>query len=180
MHRSKMLCVLVVLMVGGFSSQAAASEGALSVGAEVGYHFELEEPLIGVNARYDFGAAPAVDLGVQGDLNYYFLGSSEFLGATLRSTVVQFDLNVLATANLDLIVAPYIGLGAALLYRSTSLESGDNVISSESSSDLGANLLGGVALELDGIVRPFGQMRMTFLDGETALSLMVGLNVTVR
>lgn len=177
MRRSKLFLALVFFALFNLTSVSSAWASEFSVGGVLGYQFELEAPLVGLDARYSINVAPSVDLVVQTQGNYFFLDSAEVLGATARSTVLQFDLDLLAKINLDIPLAPYGGAGPALVHSRSSVTSGDSTLSSTTNTDMGFNAIFGASLEL-GDIRPYGQLRVTFLDG-TSVSLMLGLNFVV-
>lgn len=167
-------CVLSFLFVTTASLAVGhANEG--SVGGVLGYQFDLEAPLLGIDARYSHGVADSVDLLVQGQGNYFFLDSQEAFGTSVDATVLQFDVTVGGQLAMDWPVAPYAGIGPALVHSNTTVRSGDREVSSESTTDMGFNTIFGAALILEPPIRPFAQLRVTFLDGTTA-SLLMGVN----
>ena len=179
---NRWFCVVASVSILLLGAEAGASEDAasqqlegVSLGAVGGYNPDLEAPLLGVEGRFTFYAAPRVPLSIQPGFNYFFMGSSEFLGATARTTLLQFEVNALVNLELDAPVTPYAGVGPAMIYVQSSVSSSQGTWSSESNTDLGFNLLAGAAFELDGPLRPFGQFRVTFLEGNS-MSLMVGLS----
>ncbi len=179
MRRLSFLPLLLTLTIAlSTVSSTAAAESEASVGAVLGYNLDLEYPLAGIDARYAHPVAPMVDVSVQFQANYYFTDSVQILGATSRSTLLQFDLNLLASIDLSLI-SPYVGVGPALLHNRTRVTSGDTEISSSTSTDTGLNVVAGAALKLDGPIRPFAQFRSTFRDGSAA-SIMLGVNFVLN
>lgn len=173
--RTSALFTLLFLPLFGLlaPSTAAAQEQEATLGAVLGYEFELEAPLVGIDARYIHGISDLIGLGVQLQGNYFFTDSFEFLGATVRTTLLQFDLNLLAEMRFEGVLRPYVGAGPALLHARTRATSGNNnTFASSETTDMGFNVVLGTSFVLDQ-VRPFVQVRATAQE-ETYLSAMVG------
>lgn len=160
---------------GSAWAMSSKAPSQISAGAVLGYNFDLEAPLIGIDARFQQPLMPSVDLLIEGQGNYYFLDSAEVFGATASSTLLQFDLTLGARLNLDLPVGPYLLVGPALIHARSSVTSGDSTLSSSSETQMGFNAILGTDIDLGAAVTPYAQMRATFLEG-TALSMMLGVN----
>ena len=179
MRRAALLTGLIFALLSLGAGSAAASDLEVTVGGGAGYQFELEAPLVLLEARAAYPLVDAVDLAVQLQGNYFFVDQYEFLGATFRSTILQFDLNLLAHLDLDTVVIPYLGLGPALVHaRARATSSNNNTIGSSESTDMGFNFV--VGLMINSPFNPFVQARATMLDGETSISVMGGISVRVN
>lgn len=178
MRRPTLLASLVFIGLLSFGSSAAASDLEVSVGGGAGYNFELEAPLVALEARLTYPMVEAIDLGLQLQGNYFFTDQFEAFGSTFRSTILQFDLNLLAHIDLD-VVTPYAGLGPAIVHtRARATSSNNNTWASSESTDMGFNFVVGVIINSP--FNPFVQARATMLDGNTSVSAMVGILYTLN
>lgn len=165
--------VALVVLSSAASAQAQSTDPISgAVGLSGGYNFDVEVPLVGVDALFTFQGM-AVPLSIHPSFNYFFVESQEFLGVEFTTTLMQFDLNAIAHLPLLSLVTPFMGAGMAMLYTKTSL-SGFNSTSSETETDFGANFLAGFALNLGPAIEPFAQLRLTLLDG-SSVSFAMGV-----
>lgn len=167
-----LLLTALLLPTTAFADEPGESEA--HAGLALGYRFDLEEPSLGLDGRFFYQLNERIALGVQLQAHYYLIGSTEILGATARTTALQFDLNLLAQLNLDTLIEPYAGIGPALVYSANRIsDSSNNTLSSSSDTDMGFNLVLGTSLDLDDF-SPFVQFRATFQQ-ETASAAILGL-----
>ncbi len=140
----------------------------------LGYNFDAENLLVGVGAEFNFlpGVAP-VNLSLRPSIEYLFTddGGLDELGIDVSTTALQINADVMAelsppAANLGF----FAGAGLALGYASVSIED-----ESESDTEFGLNLLGGVEFGGD-FVTPFVQGRFTLGNGD-ALSILGGIKL---
>ena len=108
----------------------------------VGYHADLEAPLVGVGARFRVPlASPALNLALQPAVEVTLDNGSN----------VQVDVNAIAEFGGGPVVSPFVGGGLAVVIP----EVGD--------TNVGGNVLGGLVFNA-GFVKPFAQARYTFAD----------------
>jgi hypothetical protein len=117
-----------------------------TLGPHFGYNFDVDEPLIGVEGRFDvanLGSSVIVQLNPS--FSYYFTHNSLFN----ISFNVPFEFQISGS-----VVRPFAAPGLAIFHWS-----GD--------TDVKLNLIGGVLFHLD-VVEPFVELRLAVGDGDTA------------
>ena len=126
----------------------------------LGYNLEDEDLLIGVGTRLGFPLELPVALVLQPSIEYQFTDGDV--------TVLQLDVNAIAELRASETLAPYVGAGLGLLYVDTEV--------TDSNTELGLNLVGGVLFNPAGFGQPFAQARYsTRGDAQDALSIQGGV-----
>lgn len=167
---------LLLLATPAFA-QSKKSPPKMSAGVAIGYNFDAEAPLLGLDGRFTVYEMDSVAFSINPRFDYFFISSTKFLGLTTRTTFFQIEANALAHLLLDIPLTPYAGVGASMLYHRTSIsDSRGNRSSNDGKAFPGFNIVAGTTFDLDGPISPFAQFRLTFWEGHNSASLMVGAN----
>jgi hypothetical protein len=126
----------------------------MGLGAHAGYDFDAEEVLIGATFRYELAGVPigGNPLTLVPGIDFY----PGVDGATFLFVDLDGQVAIPASS-----VEPYVGAGLSIRYIS--------VDGGTSDSDLGLNLLGGVAFGTSDKVKPFVEGRARVSDGSTVV-----------
>lgn len=125
----------------------------------LGYNLETENVVLGVGYRFGVSLDVPVTIAAQPGVEYQFTDAD---GVTL----LQGDFNVVAEFSGSNAIAPYAGAGLGLLYVDSDL--------TDSDTELGLNVLGGVLFNPSGFGQPFAQARYSTA-GLDALTIQGGV-----
>jgi hypothetical protein len=142
-------CVALLL----FGLVPAAHAERATIGPHVGYNFDGEELLLGVESRIDLGnAGSSVIVQLNPSLSYYFFENVDVFNFSLN---VPFEFVIQGS-----VLRPFVAPGLALFFG-------------DFDEELRLNLIGGLLFKL-GAVEPFVQLRAAVIDGDV-VDLMGGL-----
>ena len=157
--------LLAALILGGLvlalptDLQAQTSQGAMRVGAQLGYGTEIES--LGIGGRFDYALTDQILLAP--DLMYFF-GKSE--GSVDFS---WFDINLNGNYLFDIgnaDIVPYALAGLNFAIVSVDYDTGGSPIDGDSSStEIGFNLGGGADFAV-GTLTVFGELRFVLGDAD--------------
>lgn len=125
----------------------------------LGYDFKINDGALLVGVGAEFGMLPGVlpvGLGIRPSAEFYFLDTPDFIDS---QSFFQINADVIATLTPPGVnIGAYAGAGVAMGFSSLEVAG-----QSDSSTDFGFNLLGGVTVG-SGFVVPFVQARLTMMD----------------
>lgn len=154
---------------------AVPAQAQLTVLPYAGYDFDAENPLIGVGVEFALPITAPVAVSLRPSGEYMFTRDLDIAGRLFSQTIGQVNLDVIARLRSPGL-QPYGGAGVAFRFVSLDTSDDDDVEGDQdsASTNVGANLIGGVALGALGPVRPFVQGRVTLAE-ETAFALAGGI-----
>lgn len=154
LRRLPLAAAALVLLLA--SAPTAHAERA-TIGPHVGYNFDGEDLLLGVESRIDLGnAGRSVIVQLNPSLSYYFFENVDVFNLSLN---VPFEFVIGGS-----VLRPFIAPGLALFFG-------------DFGEDLRLNLIGGLLFKLDA-VEPFVQLRAAVIDGDV-VDLMGGLLIRI-
>ena len=128
-----------------FAGTAMDAQAQFQLGVRGGYDLEVEDPLLGVEARFGLNN-PSFPLIIAPAFDYYFIDADD-------ASFYHLDLNVLYPFGINnQSFTPYAGAGLGIGFW----DPGENF---DSQSDLGLNIVGGAVFGF-GQIRPFAQARL--------------------
>ena len=168
-----MRCLLLAAVFASVALPTAHAQFTLLPYA--GYDFDAENPLVGLGAEFALPITAPVAFALRTSGEYMFTRDLDIAGRLFSQTIGQVNLDVIARLRSPG-VQPYGGAGVALRFVSLDTSDDDDVEGDQdsASTNVGANLIGGVALGTFGPVRPFVQGRVTLGEG-TAFALAGGI-----
>jgi len=172
----KKLLTLIAVVAFAIPFLAPRAEAQLTFLAFAGYDLDVEELFIGAGVEFQLMPANGLPfaLALRPSAEYYFMPSESEGG--FEASMSLFQINAEAIADLaDVIDGPiglYAGAGLGMAFISTEF-SGGGIEISDSSTELGLNLLGGVEFGI-----PFVQFRLTTA-GSTRAQLMGGVRFSL-
>jgi opacity protein-like surface antigen len=122
---------------------AAAQERPIRFGIQGNWADDAD---LGVGARVQVGLADFYE-GLRGiaSFDYFFPGDDDDIGV-VDLDVTYWELNANVTYTLKGRLAPYVGTGLNIAHASAGVDVGDIDLGSDSETDLGLNVLGGLRL----------------------------------
>ena len=154
-----MKTLLSALLVGAAALVAPRATAQFSFVPYGGYNTEIEGFMVGAGFEYALPIGESLSLGVRPTAEFHAIDIDEPLLDNFDYYQINADLVGRFTGSEA--VAPYVGLGLALGLVSYEIGE-DNRGDTDSSTEVGLNLLGGV--EFPGVFRfgaPFAQARYT-------------------
>lgn len=172
----KKFLTLIAAVVIAVPLLAPRAEAQFTFMAYGGYDLDVEELFIGVGAEFGLMPAGALPfaLALRPSAEYYFMPSESDMGFEASMSLIQINAEAIADLA-DVIDGPiglYAGAGLGMAFISSEF-SGGGMTFSDSSTELGLNLLGGVEFGL-----PFVQARITTA-GSTRFQLIGGVRFTL-
>jgi hypothetical protein len=156
--REKRLNMLVSALALGAAllPLTAARAERSTLGPHVGFNFDVDDPFIGFEGRFDVGdIGTTAIVQINPSVSYYFTDYIDLLNFSLN---VPFEFKVRGS-----VLRPFVAPGLGIWHRNNG----------RSDTDLALNLIGGLLFDVDA-VEPFVQLRVSIGDGSTA-ELMGGL-----
>ena len=164
---------LLLLLALPLFAPSALAQGGIALKPYLGYNLEDGAGLlVGIGtelaAPFDLGG---LVLSIQPGIEYHFLDDAPGVDVSY----IQLDGNLVASfATPGAPIAPYAGAGLAVGFSSVDIEG----IGSDSSTDLGLNVLGGAEFPgALGFGSPFAQARLTLVDGGNFFCIIGGIKV---
>jgi len=153
--------VMVGLFVLALAGGALAEEKPLSFGVQANWSDDTDLG-VGVRARLDL-ADLKEGLGAVASFDYFFPGDQGFEGVDF--TYWEINANLTYDLPLDSSAVPYIGGGPVLAHASGGVEV-VGVEISDSTNEVGFNILGGVKKDLGESMKLFAEAKYEIKGGE--------------
>lgn len=164
----KRLFTLLILLALAVPFTAQRAEAQFSLIPYLGYNTEDGlGPLIGIGAEFDAPNLGGLTLSIQPGIEYVFTDGDGV-------DYLQLDGNVIARFGAPgASILPYAGAGLGVAF--VSYDIGDD---SETETELGLNLLGGIIFPgAFGFGNPYLQARYSLIDPFEAFSIMGGIRI---
>ncbi len=176
LEHMKKLVTLIAVVAFAIPFLAPRAEAQFTFMAFGGYDLDVEELFIGVGAEFPLMPANGLPfaLALRPSAEYFFMPSESDMGFEASMSLIQINAEAIADLA-DVIDGPiglFAGAGLGMAFISSEF-SGGGVSISDSSTELGLNLLGGVEFGI-----PFVQFRLTTA-GSTRAQLMGGIRLAL-
>lgn len=156
----------VLLLALFLASAVPAAHAQFAVLPYVGYDLDGEAVLIGLGAEVALPLVAPVTLSIRPSGEYLLPKDLQIGGRTFGQNIAQVNVDVIARLKAPGI-QPYAGAGVGIRLIKLDTSDNDDVEGNldVEETNVGANLLAGVAFSALGPVRPFAQGRLTVGDG---------------
>lgn len=171
--RARYFVTFAFLMTSAFS----VAQAQFAILPYAGYDLDGEAVLIGLGAEVVLPLAAPVALSLRPSGEYLLPKDLDIGGRVFGQNIAQVNVDVIARLRAPGI-QPYAGVGVGVRLIKLDTSDNDDVEGNldVEETNVGANLIGGVAFSPLGPVRPFVQARATFASG-TIVALMAGVSV---